>query len=98
MAKGADLHSHLSGAGYPEWWHDAAVQHGYTIKDKATWLVKMTDRINLRPLFLIPTIQAEIVYKNMLAYAEENVSYVEFIVPANKKLLRTLHKRLEKKD
>ena len=28
MPKGGDLHNHLSGAAFPEWWYDAALAEG----------------------------------------------------------------------
>lgn len=98
MPKGADLHSHLSGAGNSEWWYDAVIKHGYTVPDKVGWLNKMSFRYNLSPLLRVPALQAEIVYRNMLAYAEENVSYAEIIVSPNDKLIRVLQNRLEKQD
>ena len=149
-AQGGDLHNHLSGAAFPEWWYDAALAEkarGYeyytkvriencrdyggneyggiayylmfrnimaihyeqlsdcekreykrlenlTDDEKAAWLNSIlldkphegrdeffqTHWQRLFALLTNPWIQAEIMYRNMQAFSEEGVTYIEFQV------------------
>ncbi len=102
MPKGGDLHNHLSGAGFPQWWYDIAVNAGYLQKLSADetdrWKTKTQNRWHTRPMCKKPLLLAELVYRNMVAFAEENVRYVEFQVNASDILMRTLTHRLEQQD
>ncbi len=150
MPKGGDLHNHLSGAAYSEWWYELALAeksrgyHYYTKlriencrdyggdefrgspylllfrnimaveydalddcekaeyerledldkSEKAAWLNSIrldkpyegreeffqTHWQRLNALVRNPWIQAEILYRNMRAFGEEGVSYIEFQV------------------
>ena len=150
MPKGGDLHNHLSGAAFPEWWYDAALAEkarGYeyytkvriencrdyggneyggmayylmfrnimaihyeqlsdcekreykrledlTDDEKAAWMNSIlldkphegrdeffqTHWQRLFALLTNPWIQAEIMYRNMQAFGEEGVTYIEFQV------------------
>lgn len=148
MPKGGDLHNHLSGAAFPEWWYDAALAEtarGYKYytkvriencrdyggdeysgmayylmfrnvmaihyeqlsdcekreykrledldeQEKAAWMNSIlldkphegrdeffqTHWQRLFALLTNPWIQAEIMYRNMQAFGEEGVTYIEF--------------------
>jgi len=180
MPKGGDLHNHLSGAAFPEWWYDAALadkEHGYeyytkvriencrdyggneygglayylmfrnimavryeqmsdcekseykrledlTVQEKAAWMDSIrldkphegrdeffqTHWPRLFALVRNPWIQAEILYRNMKAFGEEGVTYLEFqvavrgfqrpdgsVIPPNE-TANILRERLRQKD
>ncbi len=150
MPKGGDLHNHLSGAAFPEWWYDAALAgkaRGYEYytkvriencrdyggnefgsepyylmfrnimavrygqlsdcekseykrledldeREKAAWMNSIrldkphegrdeffqTHWQRLGALVRDPWIQGEILYRNMQAFGEEGVTYIEFQV------------------
>ena len=102
MPKGGDLHTHLTGAGRPQWWYDIALAGGHLDKlsaeEKAEWLTKASVRSHTRPLSKYARAMAEIMYRSMVAYADEGVSYVEYIVNIDKQLIQTLKWRLEQQD
>ncbi len=150
MPKGGDLHNHLSGAAFPDWWYDAALAEkarGYeyytkvriencrdyggneygglayylmfrnimgsqyeqlsdcekreykrlenlTVDEKAAWMDSIrldkahegrdeffhTHWQRLFALLRNPWIQAEILYRNMKAFGDESLAYLEIMV------------------
>lgn len=94
MPKGGDLHNHLTGSGYPQWWLEAAQQEGMfqnlTKAQTSSWLSRATTRKHLRPLFRKPAVLKNILRRNIEACLSESISYVEFMIRPTDEVIEAL--------